>query len=32
VPYWVMTNRVVNRAPQLGQVRFSGTGSAESTP
>ena len=32
VPYWVMTNRVVNRAPQPGQVRFSGTGSAESTP
>ncbi|WP_323096590.1 hypothetical protein [Intrasporangium sp. YIM S08009] len=32
VPYWVVTNRVVNRAPQLGQVRFSGAGSAESTP
>ena len=32
VPYWVVTNRVVNRAPQLGPVRFSGAGSAESTP
>jgi hypothetical protein len=31
-PYWVVTNRGVNRAPQVGQVRFSGTGSAESTP
>ncbi|WP_076262625.1 anti-sigma factor family protein [Intrasporangium flavum] len=32
VPYWVVTSRVVNRAPQVGLVRYSGTGSAESTP
>ena len=32
VPYWVVTSRVVDRGPQAGQVRFSGTGSAESLP
>jgi hypothetical protein len=31
-PYWVVTNRVVNRPPQVGQVRSASAGSAESTP